>query len=141
MRLLVPDSFSYGDGSGWPWGGLIEPKLFQKVPWLLVVQLRLSIDIPLIDVGDLGVSFLRAGSSQVEVVCAYVSALEAAVSQALLRPRVSFGAIDATVSIGGVSLDVESSALDLLASQSHTSACLSSSGVGVSVFQASLGVD
>lgn len=35
MRLLVPESFSYGD-QPFPWDGLVDPKLFQRVTWLLV---------------------------------------------------------------------------------------------------------
>jgi hypothetical protein len=37
MSLFIPDSYYYGEKE-FPWGGLIEPKLYQRVSWLLVVS-------------------------------------------------------------------------------------------------------
>jgi hypothetical protein len=37
MSLFIPDSYYYGEKE-FPWGGLIEPKLYQRISWLLVVS-------------------------------------------------------------------------------------------------------
>jgi hypothetical protein len=37
MSLFTPDSFHYGE-SQFPWGGLLEPKLYQRFKWLLVIS-------------------------------------------------------------------------------------------------------
>jgi hypothetical protein len=37
MSLFTPDSFHYGERE-FPWGGLLEPKLYQRFKWLLVVS-------------------------------------------------------------------------------------------------------
>ena len=44
MRSISPDSYSFGD-TFFPWGGLIEPKLLQRVPWILFISVPSAIPI------------------------------------------------------------------------------------------------
>ena len=46
MSLFTPDSFHYGERE-FPWGGLLEPKLYQRFKWLLVIS-KMTGKIPVI---------------------------------------------------------------------------------------------
>ena len=139
MRILVPYSFAFGDRS-FPWGGLIDPKFDQKIPWLLGIRFLPPVDIPLIDVDEPGVLF-EYGYSNLVGVCASISALELVAEQAALCPDVSFVEMGATFSMQTVGADTDTSAISLAATQSRYSSCGSFARVSVSVTQAGIGVD
>jgi len=123
--LLTPESFYYGDRE-WAWEGRLEPKLFQRVTWLLVVPVRVVGKIPLI-------SMITTSSGTSCVYPVTGIGLEDIYSNEIeLLSMIGVG-VGVEVDRGGISCCVDRDGIDVGMLVSGTGVCLSRPSVGLEV--------
>jgi len=133
MRLFVPDSYSFDGDNTFPWMGLIDPKLIQRVPWLLPLLVRPT-KVPVISMGTVVTSDSELSQSQQDMMIATEGVDVSLEAIGIDLESIAGTDIDVDLESSTIPVELRALAVQLLnASKKSKGSTIRSRGTGVTI--------